>query len=243
MLKMKKLVLILFLFFTTFAYASAQMVEIAVEITEINESEARNLGIKWNDVISLIEGNIPSIIGSGTWARGTGFSAALKALETKGVAKVLSKPKLVTKDGASASFMVGGEFPISVASKNEKKEKEDGEVPSVQWKKYGIIMNITPAITRNNKIDVVIDMELSRIDHSNGFSGCPAIIKRHAASNLQVKNGETIVLAGLIETTKDKIVKGIPLLCKIPYLGALFGSTRNVERKTNVLIFVTPKLI
>jgi pilus assembly protein CpaC len=237
---MKKLIVLLFLFFTTFAYSSNQMIEIAVEITEINESDVRGLGIKWNDAISLVEGNIPSIIESGTWARATGFSAALKALEKKGVAKVLSKPKLVTKDGASANFMVGGEFPVSVAS---NKKKEDDEAPSVQWKKYGIIMNITPQIISGNKIDIVIDMELSRIDHSNGLPGCPAITKRQAASNLQVKNGETIVLAGLIETKKDEVVTGVPFLCKIPYLGALFGSTHYVETKTNVLIFVTPKLI
>jgi pilus assembly protein CpaC len=231
---MKKLILILTLFLATVAYSSEQMIEIAVEITEVNENKTKDLGIKWTDTVSAIEGNIPSIIESGDWSRSTAFLATLKALEENGAAKVLSKPKLVTKSGTSANFMVGGEFPVAAVTVGST---------SVHWKKYGIIMDITPTVTKDDKIDIVINTELSRIDHSVQSGGYYGLTKRHASSNLQIKNGETVVLAGLIETTKEKVVNGIPFLCDIPILGVLFSSTRDIEKKTNVLIFVTTKLI
>ncbi|GHT44620.1 hypothetical protein AGMMS49936_00270 [Endomicrobiia bacterium] len=232
---MKKLIIILLLFFSTFAYSSEQMVEIAIEITEKNENEGSDLGIETNESISIVEGDIPAIIKSGTWVRGTAFFVKLNALKTKGMAKVLSKPKLATKSGTSANFMVGGEFPFPVSS--------GVAGTAVQWKKYGIIMDVTPTITKDNRIDIIINTELSRIDQSNGFRDYPLITKSYASSNLQIKDGETIVLAGLKETSKGKKITGIPFLRDIPFLGALFGSTHDVERKTDIFIFVTPKLI
>ena len=213
------------------------MVEIAVEITEINENKAMEFGIQWPVGATITEMDIPSIIKSGSWARVTDYTATLRALETKGAAKVLSKPKLVTKSGTTAKFMVGGEFPVVAVSEigNSK----------VEWKEYGIIMKITPTVTKNGMIDIKLDTELSRIDHSipREAGGYYAIAKRQASSHLQVKDGETMVLAGLIETKKGKTVSGVPLLCDIPILGVLFSITKHYETKTNVLIFVTTKLI
>ncbi|MDR3257039.1 MAG: type II and III secretion system protein [Endomicrobium sp.] len=232
---MKKLILIPILFWAILAHSSEQMIEIAVEITEVNENKSKELGIKWADEISALESNIPSIIESGVWERTTKFSAALKVLEANGAAKVLSKPKLVTKSGTSAKFMVGGEFPIVAAAVGTSR---------IDWKEYGIIMEITPTFVKDNKIDIVINTELSRLDYNAPLvDKYPVISKRQASSHLQVKDGETMILAGLIETTKGKTVKGIPFLRSIPILGVLFSTTKNTEIKTNVLIFITPKLI
>ncbi|MDR1418302.1 MAG: type II and III secretion system protein [Endomicrobium sp.] len=230
---MKKIVFYI-LFFTQILYASEQMVEISVEISEINEDKRKELGIEWPSTISVEESNIPAIIESGSFLRKTNFSAALKALEAKGAAKLLSKPKLITKSSTSANFMVGGEFPIVTTGLGTS---------SVKWKKYGIMMNITPTILNDNKIDISIDTELSRIDNSVNVAGYPIVSTRQASSHLQIKDGQTIILAGLLETSKEKRKKGIPLLCDIPLLGALFGTVNYVDRQTNILIFVTTSLI
>ncbi|MCA6085237.1 hypothetical protein [Candidatus Endomicrobiellum agilis] len=237
---MKRLIIILLLFFAALANASEQMIEIAVEITEINENKREELGIEFN-----IEGigtalttkpNIPSIVTPDFFKGEAKFSATLKALEESGAAKILSKPKLITKSGTSAKFMVGGEFPV--VSSNAITEKS-----SVEWKKHGIIMEITPSVMKDNMIDIVISAELSKINKGVSVAGYPEILTRQASSHLQIKDGDTMILAGLIETTKSENKKGIPFLSSIPILGALFRSTEDVEGKTNVLIFVTTKLI
>jgi pilus assembly protein CpaC len=230
---MKKLIFLPFLFFASFVYAQ-QMIEISIEITEINETQSRQLGIEWPGSIEAGESNIPSLIESGDWTRFYPFTATLRALETNGAAKVLSKPKLIVKSGATAKFMVGGEFPVSEITMASSK---------VEWKEFGIIMKITPILLANEKIDISVDAELSRLDYNTPVGDYPQIAKRQAVSRLIVKDGETMVLAGLIETTQGKTISGVPILSKIPLLGALFRTTRTVETRTNVLIFVTPKLL
>jgi pilus assembly protein CpaC len=210
------------------------MIEISVEVAEMYENKARDLGMKLPDSIRVPEFNVPAILDSGSWGRDAKLFAILKALEENGVAKVLSQPKLVTKSGATAKFMVGGEIPIVATGVGTS---------SIKWKEYGIIINIKPTLSKDGKIDIVIETELSRIDHSVQVAGYPAIRKRKASSHLQIKAGDTMVLAGLIETTKTKTRKGVPFLCNIPVLVVLFGVTRYTEEKTNVLIFVTTKLI
>ncbi|MCL1972615.1 MAG: type II and III secretion system protein [Endomicrobia bacterium] len=240
---MKKLIFIPILFVAALAYAqkaavpekAEKMVEISVEITEINENKSIELGIKWPNEVSVSEMTIPAIIESGEWARITNYTATLKALETAGAAKVLSKPKLVTKSGSTAKFMVGGEIPIVSTSLNGN---------SVEWKEYGIIMDITPIIMQDGKIDMKLQTELSRIDYNAPMSGgYYSIAKRQASSHIQIKDGETMVLAGLIETTKGNTREGIPILSDIPILGVLFSVQKKHEDKINVLIFVTTKIM
>ena len=232
---MKKLICLTVCLFLSSLLFAEPMVEIAVEITEINENKSMELGIQWPIEVSASEVNIPSIIESGAWSRITAYTATLRALETNGAAKVLSKPKLVTKSGTTAKFMVGGEFPVvAVAEIGNSK---------IEWKEFGIIMKIVPTILKDNKIDLKIDTELSRLDYNAPVAGYPSIAKRQASSHLQVKDGETVVLAGLIETTKGKTKSGVPILSDIPVLGALFSVNKDYDTKTNVLIFVTPRLI
>jgi len=242
---MKRLTVIaIVLFFTSLAYSSEQMVEITVEITEINETKARDIGIEWPNTVSvneskipsLSESGIPSIFNLGSLERKTELLATLKVLETNEAARVLSNPKLVTKSGTRAKFIVGGEVPVLTTTKKGAR--------SVHWKEYGIIVEITPTVLKNKEIDIVINTELSRLDYNFlSTGGYPAVSKRQALSHLQIKSGDTVVLAGLIETEKGKISKGIPFLSSIPILGVLFSINEYREIKKNILIFVTTKLI
>jgi len=241
---MKKILLTVVVVFSflNFLYAE-RLIEISVEITEINNNKAKEYGIKWVDEISSGEVFIknasdvtvyPSLVEFNQWVRYTPLSAKLKLLQENGSAQVLSNPKLVTKSGAKARFLVGGEFPIAVSGVSGG---------NVEWKEYGIITEILPKILPDGMIDVYIQAELSRLDWSNAVQGFPNIAKRQAVSNVIVKDQQTIVIAGLIENYKDKNTSGIPLLSDIPLLGILFKHTKTVDNKTNVLIFVTPKII
>ena len=241
---MKKIFLLtMILLLLTSSLFANQLIEIAIEITEINNNKAKEFGIKWVDEISTGElfiqseaGNsiYPSLVEFNDWVRYTPLSAKLKLLQESGSAQVLSNPKLVTKSGTKARFLVGGEFPIAVSGVSGG---------NVEWKEYGIIMEILPKILPEDKIDISIETELSRLDWANAVQGLPNIAKRQARSNVILKNQQTIVIAGLIENYKDKKSSGIPILSDIPLLGTLFKNTKIIDNKTNVLIFVTPKIV
>ncbi len=240
---MKKIFLLTIMLFLSSSLFANQLIEIAIEITEINNNKAKEFGIKWVDEISTGELFIqseagdsiyPSLVEFNDWVRYTPLSAKLKLLQESGSAQVLSNPKLVTKSGTKARFLVGGEFPIAVSGVSGG---------NVEWKEYGIIMEILPKILPEDKIDISIETELSRLDWANAVQGLPNIAKRQARSNVILKNQQTIVIAGLIENYKDKKSSGIPILSDIPLLGTLFKNTKIIDNKTNVLIFVTPKIV
>jgi pilus assembly protein CpaC len=240
---MKKFFILITLLFISCSIFAEQLVEISIEITEINNNKAKEYGIKWVDEISTGElfvtngeGNTvyPSLVEFNDWVRYTPLSAKLKLLQESGSAQVLSNPKLLTKSGTKARFLVGGEFPIAVSGVSGG---------NVEWKEYGIITEIIPKILDDNKIDLIIETELSRLDWANAVQGLPNIAKRQARSSVILKNQQTIVIAGLIENYKDKTTSGVPILSDIPLLGTLFKNTKVRDNKTNVLIFVTPKII
>jgi len=241
---MKKYFLIMMLVvFCSCKVVAEKLVEISIEITEINNNKAKEYGIKWIDEISagelFVQGPdstviYPSLVEYKDWVRYTPLSAKLKLLQENGAAQVLSNPKLVTKSGNKARFLVGGEFPIAVSGVSGG---------NVEWKEYGIITEVLPKILPDGMIDVTIEAELSRLDWSNMVQGFPNIAKRQARSNVVLKDQQTIVIAGLIENYKDKKTSGLPILSDIPLLGTLFKNTKTVDNKTNVLIFVTPKIL
>jgi len=226
---------------------SAEMVEISVEITEINSNKANDLGIKWTDTISAGEVSwdvanrtpaslpeVPSLIKVGDWARYSALTAELKLLEEKGAAQILSNPKILTKSGTTAKVLVGGEIPVIASGVGGG---------NVQWKEYGIKSEIQPSILADGYIDLILTTEVSKLDYTNQSGGYPSIIKRAASSSVKIKNGQTVTLAGLIETQKEQASSGIPLLSDIPIVGGLFSRKTLTENKTNILIFVTPKIV
>lgn len=249
--------LLLFLLFTIHyslstihrLHAEQDMVEVSVEVTEINNDKASELGIKWFDTIQTGEVSwkeqsglrtpellpeVPSIIKVGDWARYSALTADLKLLQKKGAAQILSKPKIVTKSGTTAKFLIGGEFPVVATGVSGG---------TVEWKEYGIKTDILPKILPGNQIDLILTSEVSRLDWANKVNGYPALLTRNATSNVKIKSGQTIALAGMIETKKEDTVVGVPLLMDIPVLGYLFSKKDRTETKTTVLIFVTPKII
>ena len=170
------------------------------------------------------------------------FSAMLRALDDKGAIKTLSEPNLIVANGDEGKFLVGGEFPIVVAS-----AAGSGAAASVTYKEFGIRLSFKPRIVSNGDVYMKITQEVSELDFANGIaiSGftLPALRSRKAESGLQLADGQTFVLAGLIDNKISKKVSKIPLLGDIPVLGVLFRNTRYANTETELMVIVTPKIV
>jgi pilus assembly protein CpaC len=166
----------------------------------------------------------------------TDFSAAARFDD--GAVRVLSRPRLVCASGEKAEFLAGGEIPVVMVTQNQS---------AVEFKKFGILLHVTPTADRGGNITAEIHAEVSDIDRSisvraNGFD-LPGLRVREVKTNVTVRDGETIVLSGLYNSAEDKEVSKLPLLGHIPILGELFKSRSFIERKTELAIYVTPRLL
>ena len=170
------------------------------------------------------------------------FAGMMRVLHDKGAIKTLSEPNLVVANGDEGKFLVGGEFPVVIASASGS-----GAAASVEYKEYGISLSFKPNIASNGDIYMKISQEVSELDYANGvaISGfqIPGLRTRKAESGLQLGDGQTFVLAGLIDNKISKKVSKIPLLGDIPILGALFRSSRYTNQETELMVMVTPKIV
>jgi pilus assembly protein CpaC len=170
------------------------------------------------------------------------LGAVIKALQSESVLQILAEPNLVTTNGHEASFLAGGEFPIPILQGGGNA----GSV-TVQFREYGIRLNFLPIITTNGTIKMHIRQELSTIDlaHAVVLSGftIPALSTRKAETDVELGEGQSFAIAGLIdERTQDSLAK-IPGLANIPVLGALFKSRDKLRSKTELVVLVTPEQI
>ena len=170
------------------------------------------------------------------------FSTALRFLEEEGLARLLAEPRLVTQSGQEASFLAGGEFPIPVPD-------EDGI--TIEYKEFGVALRFTPVVLSNGKISLRVAPSVSDIASStslpSGIVGArfvvPNLISRKLESTVQLYDGQTLALAGLLQDSMREVVTKIPGLGDIPIIGTLFRSTTYQQDKTDLLISVTPHLV
>jgi pilus assembly protein CpaC len=245
-----------------------QTVMLDVKVVEFPRSQLRDLGLKWGTAggaavggiwrpvtrgdtrdLSITvpggDGGVPisSSAPSGlvypsspivTSAVNLGLNATLQALEQNGTATVLAEPQLSTRSGYKATFHAGGEIPYSVASVNGV---------TVQFKPYGVRLDIEPRVARSGAIRAVIDSEVSSIDTSVSSTNGPALLTRRTKTEFNVKPGETIVLSGLLQRNSNTDIEALPFLANIPILGALFRSKHFQNKETELVVFVTPHLV
>src|SRR5262249_8602356 len=164
------------------------------------------------------------------------FSAAARF--DHGAVRVLSQPRLVCASGERAEVQAGGEGPVLIATQNQF---------GVEFKKFGVLLHITPSADRSGNIAAEIHAEVSDVDRSvsvraNGFD-VPGFRVREVKTNVTVRDGETIILSGLYNSSEEKEVSKVPLLGHIPILGELFKSRSFIEHKTELAIYITPRLI
>jgi pilus assembly protein CpaC len=181
-------------------------------------------------------------------AFGANFNVQLDALERKGAVTTLAEPTLVALSGETASFLAGGEFPVPVIQGNGGGGNGSGSnAITVQWKPFGVSLAFTPTVLADGVINMVVAPEVSSIDPSasiviNNLT-IPGLQTRRAKSVVEMRDGESFALAGLIRKDFSDTVRQVPILGSLPIIGALFRSTGFQHEETELVIIVTPRLV
>jgi len=237
--------------------SAPQQVMLEVRFVEASRSAGRDLGINWQAVqqnfqaggsgvgaavgaSSLISGGAPfgAVVGR-LLGNGVQADALLQALETRGIVRRLAEPNLTALSGDTASFLAGGEFPIPVASNL-------GNV-TVEFKKYGVGLAFTPTVLGDGVINLKIEPEVSQIDPTTtitiGAVTIPALIVRRANTTVELRDGQSFAIAGLLQSINTTDQKQLPWLADVPVLGALARSASYQKKETDLVIIVTPRLV
>ena len=223
-----------------------------VRFAEISRDALEKLG---NNLIRVV--NPQDLATDGRWEAGTDSDGVLdfslisdgaqlntliKALKTTGDFKSLAEPNLLALDGAEASFLAGGEFPfpsIQGGSSNN--------AVTVEWREFGVRLNFTPRVTNIGNIRLSIAPEVSALDFAGGLSlggfQIPSILTRKAKTEVELKEGQHLAIAGLIDNSIQENIDKLPFLGDIPILGALFRSREMRQERTELLVIVSPKLV
>src|SRR3546814_500017 len=157
------------------------------------------------------------------------------AMAQKGTAVVLAQPQLLARSGSTAEFLAGGEVPYSTVDANGN--------TNTAFKPYGVSLRITPQIERNGAVRSRIEVEVSSVDNALSVPNGPSLKTRRAATEFNVRSGQTLVLAGFLSREATHNVDKVPGLGDIPILGELFKSSRFQRHETELAIFVTPGLV
>ncbi len=167
------------------------------------------------------------------------FAVLLEALETKGVVRTLAEPNLAALSGQEAKFLAGGEYPIPVAS-------GDGTV-SIEYKPFGVELNFTPVVVDGDVINLTINAAVSAIDSTisiqQGGFNINAFKRRETSTTVEMRDGESFAIAGLLQDDFRNLNGQVPWLGDIPILGALFRSASYQRAQSELVIIVTPHLV
>lgn len=169
------------------------------------------------------------------------LAALIKALQSRNVLQILAEPNLVTTNGKEASFLVGGEFPIPVLQGGAN----SGAV-TIQFREFGVRLTFNPVVTDNSTIRLYVKPEVSSLDFANAvsFNGftIPALSSRKMETNIELGEGQSFVIAGLIDNRLTETVTRIPGLGSLPILGNLFKSKEVDRNNTELIVMVTPEM-
>jgi pilus assembly protein CpaC len=175
---------------------------------------------------------------------GLDIDATFNALERKGMITTLAEPTLVALSGETASFLAGGEFPIPVA---QSATGDGGSAISVQFKPFGVSLAFTPTVLADGVINLEVAPEVSSIDPTASVIvnnlRVPGLQTRRAHTTVELRDGESFALAGLIRRDFQDTIRQFPVLGSIPIIGTLFRSTNFQKEETELVIIVTPRLV
>ncbi|MBW2656025.1 MAG: type II and III secretion system protein family protein [Deltaproteobacteria bacterium] len=223
-------------------------VMLEVKIAEMSRSVGRNLGIDLENISHIGDVAVQLLSNFGVSATTTGgptlglgyntWDTMLNALKANGQVKVLAKPNLITLSGQTASFLAGGEYPIPVSD-------EDGL--TIEYKDYGVGLSFTPNVLSPDKINIKVDTSVSErlptATLTNQNFVAPGLSTRRTATTIELADGQSFVIAGLLSESITESVKKFPFLGDIPILGILFRSSSFQKNETELVIIVTPRLV
>lgn len=242
-----------------------QEVLLHVKVMEVSRTKLRSLGFDWsqisgqNVIHSSVSGLLPGVTAANAAAGGAAsaatsgsetfffsvfdggdaFFGVLEALRQDNLMKVLAEPTLVTVSGRPAFFQVGGEFPIIVP-------QSLGTV-SIEYKRYGTQVDFVPIVLGNGRIRLEVRPRVSEIDPTRSVTmnsiTVPGLRVREVDTGVEMKAGQTLALAGLVETRVEAERRGVPFVSDVPYIGAAFRRVAERSNDVELLILVTPELV
>lgn len=240
----------------------ASQVQLQIRVAEVSRNKLRELGTSHvyqgsPGVGGFISGGGPGSLGGATGGILDGtFASALnvfvmggntlnmiRAMQTAGALRALAEPNLIAMDGQTASFLAGGEFPIPIIQGSGG----SGSAVTIQFKEYGVRLNFKPTILDEDHIRLELEPEVSTIDFANGvrFEGfvIPALRTRRARTGIELRDGQSFALAGLLDNSESRSLSKVPVLGDIPILGNLFKSKQFQKQETELVFIVTADLV
>lgn len=226
-----------------------QQVMLRVRFSEVQRGVARNLSgglsatgpsgsVRLGSTTPSTPGSTGMMTGS-IGAGGVQFQVMLEALESQGLSRTLSEPSLAALSGQEASFLAGGEFPVPVAGQN-------GQV-TIDYRPFGVHLSFNPTVLDGGVINLALNAAVSSIDSSTtvttGGVSVPAFRSRRASTTVELRDGESFVVAGLLQDDFRGGVRRVPWLGDLPILGALFRSSDFQRDQSELVIFVTAHLV
>jgi Flp pilus assembly secretin CpaC len=246
--------------------STARQVMVRAEIMDVDSTASKDLGLEWGRVLFSpgsanginMTANVvdqPFLIGqtgggpfdssNGSFSMFDPIGAQLHALQQNNKARTLAKPNMLVLDGREADMLVGGELPIPVVQ--AAGGGASGSTITVQYKEFGVKLHMTPVITGSSTVQLKIATEVSSVTATNavvinGFS-IPAIQTRREETIVNVKNGQSLVIGGLMQNQKGQIITKIPVLADIPILGEFFKYKNWTNQETELVIMLTPTIM
>ncbi len=172
-----------------------------------------------------------------------GTQAFIRAAQTQGALRALAEPNLIAMDGQQASFLAGGEYPVPIVQGGGS----SSATVSIVFKEYGVRLNFKPTIIDEDHIRLELEPEVSTLDFANGvkFSGflIPGLRTRRAHTGVELRDGQSFALAGLLDNSETKSISKIPGLGDIPILGNLFKSTSFQKNESELMFIITAQIV
>jgi pilus assembly protein CpaC len=218
-----------FTFFTNAQRYSARTTTQQFSGPDFDDAETGD-GLRFTDFLNLF-----------FYDRKEGIGAVLKALESKGYFQSLAEPNLIAYNGQEASFLAGGEFPVPVVQGNTANSSV-----TIIFKEFGVRLTFTPTIA-GDVIRLKVAPEVSSLDFNNGITlqgfRIPALLTRKAKTDVELRDGQSFAIAGLLNNITQDDKSAIPILSKLPIIGALFKSKSDRAERTELMVLITPRLV
>ncbi|WP_294910661.1 type II and III secretion system protein family protein [Tatumella sp. UBA2305] len=211
----------------------ANQVNVKISIVELNKTYSDSLGIEWGQAL-----DVGNFVLNKLKFNANELTSMIHALGNESVARVLAEPNLSVLSGETADFLVGGEIPVVTSSSNGT---------SVEYKEIGVRMTIGAKVENSQKVKLMIFQEVSNVDSQNTSTSTnyilPTLKSRKARTTIELADGESFVLAGLLSESEQEVLKKVPFIGDIPVLGAFFRSTAAHREKTELVVVATVNLV
>jgi pilus assembly protein CpaC len=237
-----------------------RQVQLLVRVAEVNRNRIRELGSSYayqaspgagGFVNGGGPGNVTDVVGGvlgGTFSSlnllvvGGNLTSMVRALQTQGALRALAEPNLIAMDGQQASFLAGGEYPVPIVQGSG-----DRTTVTIVFKEYGVRLNFKPTIIDEDHIRLELEPEVSTLDFANGvrFSGflIPGLRTRRAHTGVELRDGQSFALAGLLDNSETQSLSKVPGLGDIPILGNLFRSKQFQKNESELMFIVTAQMV